>query len=127
MKVPVIESRNNLGLSLLETRRRNLDLMFLFKLMNDDVDCPALLDWADLRIPSLDSCLASNYPTTWSCRLPQSHSPDLSIRAVSSRVDFFSSPFKGPLSALYLYGVLYLIRVFINEVISQLLLLLLYC
>lgn len=127
MKVPVIESRNNLGPSLLETRRRNLDLMFLFKLMNDDVDCPALLDLADLRIPSLDSCLASNYPTTWSGRLPQHHSPDL-YKGRFITCGFLRFALQSTsLSALYLYGVLYLIRVFINEVISPLLLLILYC
>ncbi|KAG8300029.1 hypothetical protein J6590_086124 [Homalodisca vitripennis] len=43
--------RDALGLPLLESRRRYLDLMFLHRLLNGSIDCPDLLGMVDLRVP----------------------------------------------------------------------------
>ncbi|KAG8243364.1 hypothetical protein J6590_046412 [Homalodisca vitripennis] len=50
-EVPVTTVRDALGLSLLESRRRYLDLMFLHRLLNGSIDCPDLLGMVDLRVP----------------------------------------------------------------------------
>jgi hypothetical protein len=95
LNVPVADLQHELSLSSLETRRNKLDLIFLFKLVNNEIDSPHLLELVDLRIPSRNTRsneLFSRRPAnTWYGY--HSSVPRL-LRlgnAVSSQVCFFST------------------------------------
>lgn len=96
--VPMKDLQKDLGLPLLETRRKILDLMFLWKLLNGGIDCSALLSLLDFRIPR-NTRSQELFGRNLVYRLYSYHSvvPRLlrSGNEVAAEVDFFASSLAG--------------------------------
>ncbi|XP_046663523.1 uncharacterized protein LOC124356513 [Homalodisca vitripennis] len=94
-EVPVTTLRDALGLPLLESRRRYLDLMFLHRLLNGSIDCPDLLGMVDLRVPVGGTRSRDLFGKTHQLTSYGYHSiiPRLLRHgnSVSARADFFGS------------------------------------
>ncbi|KAG8307202.1 hypothetical protein J6590_028479 [Homalodisca vitripennis] len=100
METPVLQLEQRFNLQSLYHRRIIFDLLFLFKLINGLVDCPALLEMVDLSVPR------GTRSRTVFCRkfLPTNYACNSGVARIlrhggvwSRQVDFFLgslSPFK---------------------------------
>jgi len=51
----IIRRRLQILLTSLKTRRLDDDVMFVYKLLNGDIDCPEILQKIGLKVPSFNS------------------------------------------------------------------------
>ena len=97
-ETPIATLENQFNLQPLSLRRKRHDLLFLFNIVNGQIDCPELLSLVNLNIPRGTRCksvfVRKFVPTSYALNQGMSRLQRAGAKASSSNVDFFSPSIK---------------------------------